>query len=258
LATLALGYEDRVRNGTVTASSARAGAGAVNVQSVHHGQEWRTLATVTAAYLLVDFGASYSIGGVYLGNHNLSGSGTWRVRLSTADATGAAGDAHDSTAVSTGISTDLRLAVRILSANVTARYLRVDLSDATLPNLSVGRLWAGKVWKPANNFEFGAQRGYIDHSFVQPGGDGQQWVSRGSRQPWCRFNLPAATSAEVVADGMQLIRKSGTSEEVLVCLDPAASDIGHWTYLGLLTEVPAWQMNFPGREAASFEVRQRL
>lgn len=228
------------------------------MQSAHHGQVWRSLAGTTAAYLLVDLGASYSIGGVYLGNHNLSGSGTWRVRLSTADATGATGDAHDSTATATGISTEYRLAVRIFSAAATGRYLRIDLSDATLTHLEVGRLWAGTVFKPTRNFQFGAQRGYIDNSRRSRGSDGQDWVTRGSRQRYVRFTLGAVTTAEAEASGEVLSRTAGTSSDVLVCLDSAATNIGRQTYLGLLDEVPAWEMAFPGIEAASFQVVQRL
>ena len=223
-----------------------------------HGQVWRSVAGVTSAYLLVDLGASYSIGGVYAGNINLSGSGTWRVRLSTADATGAAGDAHDSTATATGISTEYRLAVRIFSAAATGRYLRIDLSDATLTHLEVGLLWAGTVFKPGKNFAFGAQRGYIDHSRRSNGSDGQHWVTRGSRQRYVRFSLPAITTSEATVSGEVLSRKAGTSDDVLVCLDSASSNIGRETFLGLLDEVPAWEMSFPGYESASFQVVQRL
>jgi hypothetical protein len=258
LANIAIGYEDRVRGGTVTASSERAGAGASHVQTFHHGQTWRTLTGVTSASLLIDLGSTYTIGGVYLGNHNLTATGTWRVRFSTVDATGLAGNAHDSGVISTGIDVDLRMAVRIFTANVSGRYLHFLLSDAAVSNLELGRVWAGPVFKPARNFSFGATRGYIDHSTVQPGGEGTQWVTRGARQPYCTFALPAVTSSEVEISGMQLIRKSGISEEVLVCLDSDATSIGQWTYLGLLEDVPAWEMNFPGRQTATFRVRQRM
>lgn len=219
---------------------------------------WRSLAGTTSAYLLVDLGASYSIGGVYLGNHNLSGSGTWRVRLSTADATGATGDAHDSTATATGISTEYRLAVRIFSSAATGRYLRIDLSDATLTHLEVGRLWAGTVFKPTKGIGPALQRSFNDYSIVSLARNGSEWVTRGARQPTAAFTVHAATSAEVGTYGLPFLRSTGISADVLVCMDTSATDPGPWTYLGLLEDVPAWEAGFPGLESATFRVRQRL
>lgn len=255
---MAFGYRDRVVSGTVTAGSARAGLPAVNLQTAQPGQVWRTAAGTTTTTLLVDFGASYPIGAVYLGNTNLTASATWRVRLSTADPTGAAGDAYDSTTVSAGADTAYGLAVRVLGSDVTCRYLHVTLTDATLTYIEAGLLRALAVWRPTNNFQFGAVRAYQDYSKRRKGWDGQDWVLRGSRQRGFQFSFIAATTAEWETHGEAITRLQGMTEDVLIVVDTATANTGRDTYFGLLDEVPAWEMGFPGLLSANFRVWHRL
>ncbi len=253
-----MGYGDRVAGAAITAGSARPGLPGANVGTPLTGQVWRSQAAVTASYLLADLGAQYPIGAVYMGAHNLTATGTWRVRLSTVDATGAAGNAHDSTAIPTGISVAYGIAVRIFSAPATGRYLRIDLSDAAVPYLEVGRLWAGKAFTPAIGYEFGASRLSRDFSRKSQGNDGQDWVLRASIQRGLSFSLPAITTTEATADGEAIVKQVGTSQDMLVCLNPTATDIGRETYLGLCDEPSAWEVSFPGHEKTSFRIWHRI
>ena len=170
MANLVLGYDDRVRPGAITGTSALVTLPVVNLQTQPLGQLWRGGPGVTTASLLVDFGGSRTIGAVLLAGTNLTPAATWRVRLSTVDATGNAGNAFDSGTVSAAVDPRFRLALLVLPTDATGRYLKVDLSDASLPWLEAGRLAALKLWRPRRNFAFGVQRRPNDFSTVSKGG----------------------------------------------------------------------------------------
>lgn len=83
--------------------------------------------------------------------HNLGTAGTWRIRLSTADATALVGDANDIAASSTGVFPDTLTAVQRATpqpfgrahsffAVVAGRYLRLNFSDTRLAHIQGGRL----------------------------------------------------------------------------------------------------------------------
>lgn len=211
---------------------------------------------MTSTYLQADFGAAVSIGCICLGNTNLSAAGTWRIRLSANADMSSPG--YDSTAVAAGVDPAFRLAVLFLASPVSRRYLRVDLSDGSLPHLEAGRLFAGAAFKPVHNFQFGAKREYPDQSRRFQSESGNDYVLRGSIRRAVAFTLPAVTTAEWEATLEPLLRLSGTSADVLVCLDPASSNLGRDTYLGLLDEIPAYEMNFPGHGTTSFRLAHRI
>ena len=219
---------------------------------------WRSVAGVTSTYLLVDMGASYAIGVVYLGATNLTAAGTWRVRISTADATGAAGDAHDSTSVNAGVDPDFGIALLVLGSPATGRYLRVDISDSSLPYLEVGILRAMTKFQPGKNYAMGAQTMFRDYSEVRKGSDGQDWTLRGTVQRGIALNLQAVTQSEWETHAEPMLRHSGISRDVLVCLDPAATNVGRVTYFGLLEEMPAYEQWAFGWQRAGYKLWHRV
>lgn len=68
---------------------------------------------------------------------------------------------YDSGVLSSQVVAGYRQAVHVLSAAITARYLRVDLADATNPEnlLRIGQMFAGPLVRPLRNFGFGSTQG---------------------------------------------------------------------------------------------------
>lgn len=258
MASIVLGYRDRIKAGSVTAGSARANLPAANLQSPQPGQLWRSLAGVNATSLLCDLGAQTALRAIYLGNTNLTEAATWRVRLSTADATGAAGDAYDSGTVAAGADTLYRLALLVLAADATGRHLRLDLSDASLDSLEAGRWWAGSVFQPQRNYRFGMQRLARDYSRIGKGGDGQDWVERGALQRGVALTLPLVGGSEWRAGGEPFTRYATGGEDVLVCLDPGSDHPGEQTFFGLAEQPPAWELIAHDRLSTKLTVWHRL
>lgn len=258
MANLVLGYDDRVRSGTITGSSALVTLPAVNLQTQRLGQLWRGQPGVTTASLLVDFGASRTIGAVLLAGSNLTAAATWRVRLSTVDATGAAGNAFDSGTASAGVDIRYRLALLILPTDATGRYLKVDLSDASLPWLEAGRLAALRLWRPRRNFAFGVSRPRIDFSKKSKGEAGDLFALRGAQQRVFTVTLQAVYRDELLADAEDLLLTAGTHDDILLCLDPDSANLGFDSVWGTMAELPAWEWVTHPSHKGALRVEERV
>jgi len=258
MANLVIGYDDRVATGTVTVSSELVTLPGVNLQTKRVGMPWRTQPGVTSASVLVDFGASKTIGAVMLAGVNLSAAATWRVRLSTVDATGAAGNAYDSGSVSAGVDVRFRMALRVTASDVTGRYLKVDLSDASLPYIEAGRLAALRLWRPQRNFSFGMSRPPIDLSKVTKAENGEAFVLRGNYQRSMGISLQAVFRDELLSDAEDLMRTAGTHDDVQLCLDPSSDNLGYDSIWGLQEAMPAWELATVSSSKASMRIVERM
>lgn len=205
---------------------------ATNVQDGRLSVRWRS--TATTDFLLVDMLAASLVGWVAWAGTNLSAAATRRVRLSTTDATGAAGDAHDSGTAAAGVDPAYDLLLYILPADVTGRYLRLDVTDTSLSYLEGGRLWAGPTFRPATNFAAGAQSLLKDLSVVRQAESGEIYADRRPQQRGVRLTLPRVTSAEMSGFLDPLRRSAGLTGDVMVCRDPAGTNLSRDTLVGPL------------------------
>lgn len=235
MAKIVLGYGDLVQAGTVSAGTAVPTLPATNVQDGRLSVKWR--ATGSSDFLLVDLLATSVVGWVAWGGTNLSSAGTRRVRLSTADATGAAGDAHDSGTAAAAVDPAYDLLVYILPADVTGRYLRLDVVDTSQTYVEGGRLWAGPTFRPTVNYAYGGQDLVRDPSAVRQSETGETYADRRPQQRGVRISLPRVTAAEKVAGLDPLRRAAGLTGDVMVCRDPAGTNLSRDTIVGPLESV---------------------
>lgn len=255
---LYIGYKDRVASAaSIISAAANPAFPAANLATVQPGEVLRTSTGTTSASILVDFGAQVTFQAVLLYATNLTSSATWRVRLSTVDATGVAGNAYTSATLNAGVSTEWGRALRIFPAPATGRYLLVDLTDTTLTFLEAGILRAMVAWNPSRGYKFGSLRSGRDWSKVPTGPNGQQWPLLGPVQRGVKFDLPLVSDAEWVSDGDALVRWAGTSRDVMVCLDSTATDLGRVTYYGLLEQVPEFERETSVYHSTSFRLWDR-
>lgn len=106
----------------------------------------------TAAAVLVDFGASRPVDCVAVISTTLGnwgGVGVVRARLSTTDATGAAGDAWDTGSILAETSTDAMGNIVLVrtAGTATGRYLLVEVLDGSAPYVDIGIVAAGALWR---------------------------------------------------------------------------------------------------------------
>ena len=127
-----IGYvnlSDTANGGSVTTSTAASGLPATNLQTADVKQLWRS--TASPAHIIADLGASTLLHAVALVQSNMASANTVRVRVSTVDATGVAGDAYDSGSISSDVNSSFKLFVHLINAGATGRYVRVDMTQAS-------------------------------------------------------------------------------------------------------------------------------
>jgi hypothetical protein len=216
---------------------------------------WR--AAGTSASLLVDFGLVATVGWVALGGNNLSGGATRRVRLSVDDPSGQAGEAWDSGTATPGAELGRGQLVHILpTADVTARYLLLDLADTIAPE--AGRLWCGPTFRPAANFAFGAadvRKSYSDWRVAQ---DGTGYGDRRPQQRGFKVSLPKMTTIEKNLYFAPLLEAADVTDDVMFCKDPASDSVARDTVIGTLDALPAIPNQHYDWHAAEFTVWERM
>lgn len=253
---LAIGFNNRIDIGLVDAGSREPTLPTSNLQSRHVAKPWRSLAG-TSTFLRCDFGASYSIAGTAIMAINTTSAATYRVRLSTVDATGVAGNAYDSGTISSYVISPVKKIFVHLFTAASGRYLRIDITDTSLSYLQAGRWFAGTVWQPGKTQAMDWEWLWDETTRADMSDAGQEWVERGVSRRGITFSLPYIGYAEMLANWESLASIAGQREDVLVVADtgdvPEASLWGRvQTPYGISHPAPAF------RRTSSITVMERL
>lgn len=249
-------YEDYVqRYGTVTAGSAATSAPAANLRDSQLAVKWRSQTGTNSTYVLADLGAQRSIDAVGLIATNLTAAATRRVRISTTDSTGAAGDAHDSGTGSAGVDPLYSTMLRLLPSPVTGRYVRIDITDASLQYLEAGRFLVGLCWRPTYNYRLGWTAQAVDDAQVATTWGGADWRDGRAVRRRIRAEL-LLTRAEFDTHGQAILRLGG-SRDVLFVLDPDSSNLGRDSIFGRIAPVEL-RNPYPAVFATTLDITERL
>ncbi|MGE3932346.1 MAG: hypothetical protein AB7F67_03800 [Rhodospirillaceae bacterium] len=243
----------------ITADSEESYSEAVNLADPVVGRKWRTVTGTVAATLIADLGAQVSVQAVALVATNLTAAATRRIRLSTADATGAAGDALDTGTGLAGIDTRWGLLGYIAAAAATGRYLRLDLSDVSgaISSLEAGRLVAGPLTFPEHGFVFPFRRGRQGQ--VRSGrasGGAQSVAPKWSGRVWTANMVP--TAAEANGWVQELHARNFEHTDVWLIRDVASTNLGRDSLFGLVTELRDIEEPDGGINLTSLTIDERL
>lgn len=239
-------HQDRVRGGTITASSSALNLPAEFLQRPNQLRlVWRTLTGVDAASLLVDLGASYEIGLVSVLAYGGGSGVTVRVRLSTVDVTGDAGDAADTgTLIDIFDPTYRHIHVK-LATPATGRYLKVDLSESGAERLQAGGLLAGPLWNIGYSYRLGWRVTVEDADQIQETRSGTRYVMEGvSRRRWSG-EFPAISDAERVAQLEPLAIYVKRRLPVVFLTDRDSDNLGRDSMVGFLQGFPSFPHEYP-------------
>ena len=208
--------------------------------------------------LVADFGATKQIRVVMLARVNATAATTARVRLSTSDATGAAGDAYDSGSLTLS-SWDASYPHFVhLFAAVSGRYLRVDLSGGGVSFYQAGRWFAGDAFQPATNVQFGFRRGIVDSSRIEETAGGQQFVDRRARRRRFVVTYDFLSDAEMQAGLLEIDRLAGPTEDVFFTIDPDSANLGRDSLVGLISRQSGITNQFANIHQQSYTITERL
>jgi hypothetical protein len=285
MAVVAINRVDALHGAVVTAGNTLAGLPPSNLQDRQITKVAR-LNTVVAAntWWQVDFSLARMIDVVALVSHNLTQTGKWRVRLSnasdmssplydsgTVDAWPAVGGfgslpwgvfswGDDIAAYELAFYNASSFAV--LPSRLSARYLRVDLTDTTnaAGYLQAGRLVAGPAWFPSLNMLYGWSIQMVDESSADRSLGGQVYVDEKPRYRLIRFQLASIPESEAIAQGFDFLhRRKGVAGDVLLIPQPGRPDLFlHEAVYGRMRTLSPVVNQTPFVRSLEFEIEESL
>jgi hypothetical protein len=145
---------------SVSATTAEASAGVSNLLDPQPRLRMRCL---VGAAILVDFGGQRSVDCVAAISTNATAAALVRVRLSTTDPTGAAGDAWDSGTIpaDTRVEANGNIVVVRTAGAVAGRYLLIEILDGSRAYIDVGHLAVGALWRLSRAQSYGFREGRL-------------------------------------------------------------------------------------------------
>lgn len=228
---VALLWNNVVDSGTVSASGFVALAPASNLQTKHVHNKWRVNAT--SAWILLDAGSLISAD--TLAVVGMSGSSpTLQVRASTADSTGAAGDAFNSGSLVGAWDSNYLPFVRLMTLSTPARYFRVDISEAAVPYIEAGRLVVGSRAQFSLNFQPGWGRTWVDPEIKVVGRSGLTFDDLRDKYRTLEFTMDFISETERWSIMEAIDLALGTHGDILVITDPTSSNLSRdsvWGYI---------------------------
>jgi hypothetical protein len=173
----------------------------------------------SAPVLVFDLLTARSIDAAALVSTTLTAAATVRVRLSTADATGAAGDAWDGGVVAAGTGPEVNgNVVLVRSAGpASGRYLRWDIEDLSPSQIDVGLAPAGALWRLARSHDYGIVEGRVimDTRDRNPLTGAEFPAAAVSNPRYARFTLSMLTTDEARGAHRALVAALGAAGDGL-------------------------------------------
>ena len=250
----------------LSASSWIAAAPPWMLQNHHVRRRWKGR-NGFAEYILLDLGAANAIDVIALlgcqgivgdSQINLSATTTTRIRVSSADPLGIAGDVYDSGEETGQINAAFGALVRILDAPVTGRYLRIDLLDHSATALLAGRLIVGQMQTFAFNFQYGWAFGYADLSRSRKSAGGQTFVDRDDRYRILNLAFPMVSKEDRYSFVDEIDRVCGTGRDIFFITDPQSARPDRDSVWGLMQDMSPPTQPYFDAFAKSYSVEERL
>jgi hypothetical protein len=190
---------------------------------VVHGSSataWVTNASITSAYAVLDAGAGALWGALGVFRTNLTASATLRWRLGD-DATFATAT-EDSGTLSSTLASGYAQSLYIPAAEVTARYMRLDVADATNPEgrLVIPLAFGGPVWQPAHQWSPDSAEDLQRETVTVTTRGGQEWIEQRWRRRRRIVTLPLLARADRWTELHALERAAADGGNILVVPSP--------------------------------------
>jgi hypothetical protein len=251
---VAIGWDNRIDTAVLTATNQVSTLQVGNLRTADVREIWRASDNTVA--IRADFGSPVLWGGTALVRSNAIASDTMRIGLSTNDATGLTRDAYDSGTIPSGVDPTFGMLVHFPLSPVVGRHLRIDLTQASLPE--AGRWFAGPVWFPSRAFAYGWRPLWRDESRHSVSLGQAVHIDRKLRQRGFGFTLRGITEAEADDQVHEINRIAGTSRDILVCRNLTAGNLGKATIWGMLAQMIAYPQDHPDFYSAEIEVWERI
>jgi hypothetical protein len=247
----------------VSATSQELLMAASNLLTPHAEERWRSKSGADA--FVCDLGSPKALDTVAVRGVTAGAAATVRVRVSSSDASGLAGDLYDSSAgPAASFDADYDAIVALLAEPVTGRYVRVDIADPGAAYVEAGVAFVALRWAFTTNFSYGWQVQWVDRSTTQESRGGQTLTWRDNRYRKLQLDFKFVTAAERYGVVERIDRDNGLCDSVLVIIDTASANLARDSILGVSIDVtPVVQPDpvFDGDGplfSKSYQIKERL
>ena len=230
------------------------------LQNPHVARKWRGRLG-TSEYIVIDLGSVVALDTVCL--FGVSGvSPTFRVRLSTSDTSGAAGDVFDSGTL-TGtpyFDSSYGAFIYLRSSASSGRYLRIDISESGVEYIEAGRVFVGDRVQVEVNFSSWS-RAFVDQSRRTYGRGGQMFADIEDSYRTLEVSFDALTEDERYAFVEYIDRVHGEHADFLFVMDPTSDNLSRdsiWGFVDGGSAVSEPSISVPPRFSKSYNIRERL
>lgn len=238
MANAALVIDNNADASTVTALNQVLTLPASNLLTPHPSERWRS--TTSASYFVLNKGASISADTVAVFGLTCGPNATVRVRLSSIDATGAAGDILDTGVLpSGGMFFDVKYGsfLRRLAAPAAYQYVRVDISDPDAIFVEAGCVLDGLSESFAYNFAPGGSLQYQDRSRVASTSSGMTLIWEDNHFRRIDLSFPWVNETQRYGVIERLDRDKGRRRNVLLISDTDSTNLPRASIYGLVTDI---------------------
>ena len=259
-------YDNLSDDGSVTASSWIAAAPPETLQDAHVSRRWQgtnggsefVLVTWPTAQTIDTF-ALLGLAGIFAETErSLSSAATIRLRVSSSDLTGIAGDLLDTGTIAGLVREDYGAFIFVNTSPLSARAVRIDISEAGAETLMAGRLVVGLRNQFALNFNVGWSYGYSDLSRKRKSAGGLSFIDRLDRYRVLDLTFQSLRPTDRYGFVMQADRLNGLSRDVLFLFDVNSSQLDRDSVWGLVQDLsPPTQPNF-AYFSKTYRIEERL
>lgn len=254
----AIAFKNLSDAGTIIASSALVLTPPAILKDPHVARKWRGRNGETeyiATSMLTGFDT------VLLRGVNLTEAGTYRVRVSSVDTSGQAGDLYD-TGVVTGVDPIYATLLVLLPALMTG-IVRIDLTEPGASYIEAGRLFVGPRSQFNINFSYGWSERWIDRSQETESRGGQTYIDSDVTYRCWSMNFEYLSGALRYGVLQDLDRLIGTKADFLMIANPDSDNLGRDSLWGRVKQVspivqPQVFIDDQGGFSKSFEIYERL
>lgn len=286
MANILLAWRNRIDDATLSGGSWVSTLPLNNLKTRQIQKVARSTNAVLASTLFVaDLTQGRSIGVLALAGHNISAIGRVRVMGHTANSWGA--PTYDSGWIDVwpagivpielqawemdefwigSLTAEFRNSYRspfihVLPAEQYLRYWRVEIDDTanSAGYVQIGRVFMSQVWRPAVNYDYGAELGFEDQSVVETSLSGAEYFDQRPSYRVLRFTLAGMSDYEGNLFALDLQRVTGITGEVLVVPDSDdARSILVSAYLGRIRRLAGLQNRNIDRTSGAFEIKESV
>jgi hypothetical protein len=222
----------------ISASTQAIAMPAATLQNPHPSERWRSAGN--SAFIVMDKLAAALSDTIALVGLTCGVNATIRVRVSSIDASGAAGDVLDTGPIGNGspqLDVTYGQFIYLLPAPASSRFTRIDLADPDADYVEAGILLEGLREQFEINFAPGATIQHVDRSRIGTTSSGKTLTWRDNTFRRADLTFPAIKKGQRYGVIERLDRVKGIHANLLLITETESENLARASVYGLATEV---------------------